>query len=136
MAGGFEIKGLEELTKNLGSLSSKVEVKILKKAVQDLAAGMVNDLKARAPISDPKTQKRHPPGLLKDSLKIGTDARKVKGRIKVTVNGEFYARFLEGGTKYINAEKHKFIGPYIDREGQQMLDHVLTIISNEVEDRL
>jgi len=126
-----EIKGLEELIKNLNSLPDNLEKKVIRAAVRQGANVIKDKAKSYVPVNE---------GTLRDSIKVsGSRAQKgvIAFRIRPTKNKRkgksvFYGRFQEFGTSKMAA--HPFMRPAYDEAGEDVLNKVIDTIKLKLDE--
>lgn len=124
-----EIKGLEELIKNLTALPDKLEKRVIRAAVRQGA----NVIKKKAQDYVPVDK-----GDLKKSIKVsGSKAKPGVIAFKVRPTGNkkkgisiFYGRFQEFGTSKMPA--HPFMRPAYDEAGEDVLNVVINTIKSKL----
>lgn len=117
-----EIKGLEELIKNLNALPDKLEKRVIRRSVRKGA----NIIKAKAQDYVPVRE-----GKLKKSIKVsGVKAKPgvIAFKIRPTGNKKrgvsvFYDRFVENGTSKMAAQP--YMRPAYDEAGEDVLNAVI-----------
>lgn len=142
MATEVRVTGIEEIVRKLNALPDKIHRKVLRHTIDELTAKVDSELQAAAPIGHRtylathkskktgKTTATQHPGFLRRSIKQ-IEARKVKDTIRARIFGVFYARFLERGTRYMDARP--FIQPLVDNQVSELLQQFVTKIAKEVE---
>lgn len=128
----FEVKieGLKELDKLLADASDRIEKKIIKRRVNELTEKIRQIVAARAPTGTkphrgrlknlPKLRVSFEPGSIRDR----------KGYITNVLLGNFYAYFLERGTKKMRA--HEFIEPAIEEATAQLLPEFIDQLTKDL----
>ncbi|MDO9304632.1 MAG: HK97 gp10 family phage protein [Sulfuricurvum sp.] len=124
-----EIKGLEDLIKNLTALPDKLEKRVIRAAVRQGA----NVIKKKAQDYVPVDK-----GDLKKSIKVsGVKAKPGVIAFKVRPTGNkkkgisiFYGRFQEFGTSKMAA--HPFMRPAYDEAGEDVLNVVIDTIKSKL----
>lgn len=124
-----EIKGLEELIKNLNSLPDKLEKRVLRAAVRQGANAIKKKAQEFVPVDK---------GDLKKSIKVSGEKAKpgvIAFKIRPTENKKkrisvFYGRFQEFGTSKMAA--HPFMRPAYDEAGENVLNAVIDTIKSKL----
>lgn len=124
-----EIKGLEELIKNLNSLPDKLEKRVIRAAVRQGANVIKKKAQSYVPIDK---------GDLKKSIKVSGEKAKpgvIAFKVRPTGNKKkgisvFYGRFQEFGTSKMPA--HPFMRPAYDEAGEDVLDTVIDTIKSKL----
>lgn len=135
MAGDYmkikaEISGLTELDKMLEQASDKLERKVIRAAVKELSEKIRQLVSAKAPIGTrehtgyAKQFKR-----LRYSIEPG-NARLRKGWINSFLLANYYARFLEDGTKKMKDQP--FVKPTIDQANAGLLQEFVDKLTKDL----
>lgn len=126
-----EIKGLEELIKNLNSLPEKIEKRVLRAAVRQGANVIKKKAQEYVPIDK---------GDLKKSIKVSGEKAKpgvIAFKVQPTDNKKkgisvFYGRFQEFGTSKMAAKP--FMRPAYDEAGEDVINKVIDTVKSKIDE--
>lgn len=125
-----EIKGLEDLIKNLNALPAKLEKKVIRAAVRK-GANIVRD-KARQNV--PKDTGNLQKSIITSGAKVsGKIAFRVSLKQRKTKNSKepYYGRFIEFGTSKMPAKP--FMRPALDESEWEVFDTVVSDIKSNLD---
>ncbi|MHB8100371.1 MAG: HK97-gp10 family putative phage morphogenesis protein [Sulfuricurvum sp.] len=126
-----EIKGIEELIKQLQDLPEKIEKRVVRAAVRQGANIIKDKAKDNVPVNEGDLKKsikvkgvRGKPGTI--AFVIRPTSSKKKGK------SVFYGRFQEFGTSKMAAKP--FMRPAYDEAGQDVIDKVVNTIKSKLDE--
>lgn len=127
---GFDVdSGISDLFKNLDSLPVKVEKKLFRKGLKQIADNLVTEAKSYVPVQT---------GNLRDSIKALVSLRKNKGGAVATIGSDlFYARFVElgfmhAGTPTVHVPARPFLTPVFEGAFDTAMAQMREFLAQEI----
>ena len=130
----MEVKGLDELERQLTALGEKVATKVLRDAGREALKVVQEDMKQHAGFDETSTGE-----LMRDSIKIRSSTRKARGNTVVTLrvgpSKQHHMKALAQELGTVKQVAAPFIRPALDYNVQKVL-RVLTVeIRNGIQNR-
>jgi len=128
----IEIKGIDELLKNLRKLPERVQNRVVVGAIRASAKPLISEARARVPVNT---------GNLKKSIGVTKRRSKNKNIIHFSVsprkggkyNG-FYGHFLEFGTSKMSARP--FLRPAFEAKGEETIEAAKQYMAKRIDKEL
>ena len=131
----MDVKGLDELERQLIALGEKVGTKVLRDAGREALKVVEDDMKQHAGFDDASSAEQH----MRDSSKIRSSTRKGRGNTVVTLrvgpSKKHYMKALAQEFGTVKQVADPFIRPALDYNVQKVLRILTVEIRNGIQNR-